>query len=395
MMNYKNLQTPCFILSEQDLASNIQGFQRALQNNFENVIVGYSVKTNSLPYCLAVAKQYGCYAEVVSYNEYALALKLGFPQSHIIYNGPLKSKETFLKAIVSGAIVNIETWREIEWLQALPTDKVYQVGLRLNIDISDISPADENHEKDDSRFGFAAKTDEFGIAVAQISKLHHICLAGIHTHRTSRTRSLDFYRHTIDYALQVIEKYGLCLKYWDLGGGFFGPMPGKPTFNDYSAAMADKLLPKLKDLTIIVEPGNALVASCFDYVFEVIDVKHHNEQYYVTTNGTRNDVDPFFQKRDYFKTIIHQKPEVKVPEQQIICGSTCLEYDRMFNIDGGGTLLKVGDQIIFNRVGAYTMALTPLFIHYFPCVYLKKTDGSLELVRDEWTEYEFIQNSKY
>ena len=69
---------------------------------------------------------------------------------------------------------------------------------------------------------------------------------------------------------------------------------------------------------------------------------------------------------DLTNNIIYQEPEVKVPEQQINCGSTCLEYDRMFKIDGGDTLLKVGDQIIFNRVGAYTMALTPLFIHYFP-----------------------------
>ena len=32
----------------------------------------------------------------------------------------MKSKSTFLEAIAGGAIVNIETKREIEWLKELP-----------------------------------------------------------------------------------------------------------------------------------------------------------------------------------------------------------------------------------------------------------------------------------
>lgn len=84
-----------------------------------------------------------------------------------------------------------------------------------------------------------------------------------------------------------------------------------------------------------------------------------------------------------------------VEEAQVICGSTCLEYDRLFTIEDGNQLLQVGDQIIYNRVGAYTMCLTPLFIHYFPIVYLRNQQGELKVIREEWTENEFVNKSIY
>ena len=52
--------------------------------------IGYSFKTNSLPWVLSFMKEHGCYAEVVSENEYELAEYIGF--EHIIYNGPVKGK---------------------------------------------------------------------------------------------------------------------------------------------------------------------------------------------------------------------------------------------------------------------------------------------------------------
>lgn len=392
---YQNLQTPCFVLLENELHESVLGFRRALQNKFRKSIIGYSVKTNSLPYCLSVVRDLGCYAEVVSYNEFRLALQTGFVPGHIIYNGPMKSRETFLDALASDAVVNIETWREIEWLKALPQNRTYKVGIRLNIDISDVSPADENHEEDNSRFGFSAESDDFARAVEAVRSMRNIQLAGLHTHRTSGTRSVDFYKHTIAYAKEVIGKYRLHLEYWDLGGGYFGPMPNKPTYEEYARAFDDALGPDFSDLTIIVEPGNALVASAFDYVSKVIDVKQHGGKYYITTDATRNDIDPFFHKTDYFKSLFMQGASPAVNQQQIVAGSTCLEYDRLFTIPPRQQLLQEGDRIVFHRVGAYTMALTPLFIHYFPMVYVRKADNTFEVVREEWTEKEFIQNSKY
>lgn len=96
-MQLSNLKTPCFILDSDKLVSNVLEFKRALNSRFSNHCIGYSIKTNSLPYMLHMLNELGCYAEVVSYTEYALALQVGFEKSHIVYNGPAKDKETFFR----------------------------------------------------------------------------------------------------------------------------------------------------------------------------------------------------------------------------------------------------------------------------------------------------------
>lgn len=390
------LSTPCFILDEAELKRSIDGFTQTLQKRFSQSIVGYSVKTNSLPYALHVANEMGTYAEVVSFDEYHLALKCGFSKDHIIYNGPMKSKETFLDAICHHARVNIETKRELEWLKELPLDQHFEVGIRLNVNISKVSMPDADGENDNSRFGFSDETEDFVQAIIFIRDLPNVMLAGLHIHRTTHTRSVDFYRHSIHYAAQIISKYQLNLSYLDVGGGYFGIFANKPTYEEYSQAFYEALkVEGLEHLMVIVEPGNALVASAFSFLSEVIDVKHVEPHcYFITTDGSRNDIDPFFKKSDYIKEFLfHDHEERPIVAQQIISGCTCLEYDRMFCCTDQPKF-SVKDRILYHNVGAYTMCLTPLFIRYIPNVYVKSENG-FQLVREQWTASEYIQKSKF
>ena len=384
-----SLQTPCFIFDPVELGRSVDGFQKALDKNFKNSIVGYSVKTNSVPTCMKLAGEKGAYAEVVSHDEYELALLCGFEKNRIVYNGPMKSKETFLDAVENGAIVNIETKRELDWLEELSFDKQYSVGIRLNVNISHVSPEDADGDNDNSRFGFSDEMSEFSDAIKKIESLTNVRLAGLHIHRTSHSRSIRFYKASIDFACKTIKKYALKLDYLDVGGGYFGIFPNKPTYQDYSNAFYEVLSAYgLNDLRVIVEPGNALVASCFAFLSEVIDVKHVEDNlWFATTDGSRNDLDPFFKKSSYLSEIIY-KQEKPVVEKQVVSGCTCLEYDRMFALEQK-PLLSVGDRIYYRNVGAYTMCLSPMFIRYIPTIYMK--DGEdYAVVRNHWTAKEHV-----
>ncbi|MDY4753234.1 MAG: diaminopimelate decarboxylase [Prevotella sp.] len=388
----KDLQTPCFILDKEELEKSVKGFQNALKSNFKRSIVGYSVKTNSVPACMKLAGEMGAYAEVVSHDELELARLCGFDSQHIVYNGPMKSKETFLDAVEHGAIVNIETKRELEWLKELPSDGTYKVGLRLNINISHVSPEDADGDNDNSRFGFSDETSEFADAIEYIGGLPNVTLAGLHIHRTAHSRSIRFYKQSIEFACKTIEKYGLKLDYLDVGGGYFGIFPNKPTYQEYSDAFCDVLTSHgLQNLCVIVEPGNALVASCFAFLSEVIDVKHvEKELWFATTDGSRNDLDPFFKKSGYLSEV-HYAQETPVVKEQIVSGCTCLEYDRMFTLTDK-PILSVGDRIYYRNVGAYTMCLSPMFIRYIPNIYLKNK-GDYTLVREKWTANEYAMKN--
>lgn len=220
-MQLSNLKTPCFILDSDKLVSNVLEFKRALNSRFSNHCIGYSIKTNSLPYMLHMLNELGCYAEVVSYTEYALALQVGFEKSHIVYNGPTKDKETFLDAIKNGAYVNIDTKREIEWLNDLNKQHSYKVGIRVNLNLGKISPEDAKEGESDSRFGFSFENGELEEAINKIQLCKNVKLGGLHLHRTSLTRSLNVYRNICKYAIRIINSLGLELDYIDVGGGYF------------------------------------------------------------------------------------------------------------------------------------------------------------------------------
>ena len=388
----RELSSPCFILDEEELSRSINGFRDALQESFTDFTLGYSVKTNSLPYCLNFVRSKNCFAEVVSADEYHVVKLCGYKTNQIIYNGPLKSKETFLEAVKGGAIVNIETKRELAWLGELPKDGVFNVGLRLNINISQISIEDADGANDNSRFGFSDQTSEFSDALSVINGLPNVHLSGIHIHRTAHSRSVRFYRNSLRYACEIIRKYRLLLDYIDIGGGFFGIFSQKPTYREYVCAFKEVLVEYgMHTLSVIVEPGNALVASCFHFLSEVIDVKHiEKERWFITIDGSRNDLDPFFRKDGYMYDVYYTGEGPSVPEQ-VISGCTCLEYDRLFTLYDG-TLLQSGDKILFKNVGAYTMCLSPLFIRFFPNVYAV-SGGQFKLVREKWGAKEYLLKS--
>ena len=237
MIDYKVFHTPCFIFDEEEFKRGVDGFSEALAEHFGRVTMGYSVKTNSLPYALRMAHRYGCRAEVVSHDEYRLARLCGFEPREIIYNGPMKSRETFVEAVTCGAIVNIETKRELAWLDGLPEGSVYNIGLRLNINISHVSSDDADGDDDNSRFGFSDESSEFAEAMEFIASRPKLRLAGLHIHRTAHSRSPRFYEKSVAYAASVIRKHDLQLDYLDTGGGYFGIFPDKPTFKDYAGAI--------------------------------------------------------------------------------------------------------------------------------------------------------------
>ena len=79
-----------------------------------------------------------------------------------------------------------------------------------------------------------------------------------------------------------------------------------------------------------------------------------------------------------------------IEKSQWVCGATCMEYDRLFEIVDD-VALQPGDRIVYDTAGGYTMCLNPLFIHYFPAIWIEKMDGRLYLAREPWTNDEYMQ----
>lgn len=386
------MKTPYYVIDQKELDDNFRRLKLALDTHWENGIIGYSYKTNALPWVISHFDALGCYAEVVSEDEYNLAKYIGVAKDRIIYNGPIKTKETFLEAIANGCIVNIDSQRELDWLSDAET-KDGKIGLRVNFDIEKSCPGQSQCAEEGGRFGFCFENGEFEKALRKLEG-QGFKISGLHLHTSSKSRGLDIYRAIAEMACCIADKYDLQLDYVDVGGGFFGGLPTKPQFADYIALMADILKGKFdpQSTKLIVEPGMAVIGAPIKYVTTVIDIKDTEYNRFVITDGSRTNIDPLMTKNGYFHHYIRQKETQNLPKQ-VVCGYTCMEHDRLFTAKDEPAL-SVDDQIIYEKVGAYTMCLTPLFIKYFPDVYV--SDGqTLQKIRNAWSPEEYVQKSIY
>lgn len=385
------MKTPYFLIHQDILDKNIVDFQSALDDIWPNSNLAYSVKTNSLPWLLKNLHSRGILAEVVSDEEYDLARLCGYSDSQIVFNGPIKGEEHFKEAVENGSIINLDSKRDLEFLSQYAKARMC-VGIRVNVPASYFPPEDIGYEEDGFRFGFCVENGDFARVLEIIERNVPDAKLGLHLHCNSITRSVGVYRAIAKYAASLISKYKLSLNYIDMGGGYFGGVEGKPTPKHYISAIRDELAGVVdQSITkLIVEPGSAIIGSAVDLHTSVLDVKDTSLARIVTTDGSRIHIDPLWAKSRYMYTMdcrLHGKKE-----RQIICGYTCMDHDRIMVIENQPEL-SIGDQIIYNRVGAYSMTFGGMFIRYYPEVYVQ-TNDAFEIVRKriEPCEYYTIHN---
>ena len=384
-------KTPYFLIDEESLDNNFQYLRESLETSWGNYIIGYSYKTNALPWIVNHFKRLGCYAEVVSDDEYELAISIGVQKKHIIYNGIAKNKETFLEAIRNHAIVNIDAEYEIDWLNELDEGD-YSVGIRCNFDLESMCPGQTQCGEDGERFGFCYENEELKRAIERIEKTG-VKVTGLHLHKSSKTRMPDIYRAIAEIAVEISRKYQLSLSYIDIGGGFFGGLRTKPQFPEYFDMVSGILKQQFNpsETKIIIEPGMAVIGASVDYVTTVIDTKRTTRNTFVVTDGSRTQIDPLMTKSNYFYEIQRLNEDRITVNRQVISGFTCMEHDRLFDLLDDKEVLP-GDRIIYHKVGAYTMCLSPLFIKWFPEVYVKTLSGVVK-VRNRWRTEDYKNRS--
>ncbi|MBP5608606.1 MAG: pseudaminic acid cytidylyltransferase [Lachnospiraceae bacterium] len=387
------LKTPYYRVDEEALDKDIKLLKDSLAASWGNCVHSYSVKTNALPWLLDKLRSEGFYAEIVSKEEFELAIRLGYEAAHIIYNGPIKDRTVFEKVINAGGIVNIDSHEEEVWLKEL-SDKMdsINIGIRVNYDISTLVPDEQLADDEGSRFGYCYENGELSRVIGFIGALKNVKISGLHLHSSTRSRSVNAYRALAKVAVKLAEEFKLEPDYIDMGGGYYGGLKDKPDYSDYMPAIAEELKKAFdpQKTKLIVEPGVSLISSCFEFVTSVLDVKKIRDHRYIVTDGSRLYLNPQITRRWYPHRIEYSSDDRKTAPSQMICGHTCMEYDRLFEIENEKEL-TAGDRVVFTNAGGYTLCLSPLFIRYFPAVYVKRSDGCLFTARRPWTNDDYMQ----
>lgn len=400
------METPYFLLDEPILQRYFDMLTNALKENWPNYIIGYSFKTNSLPWLVEFYKKQGAYAEVVSKDEYGLAKYLGFSDNEIVYNSPYKDEASFRKVILAGGYVNIDSKQELTWLTRLSEEmtdgslslhgREISVGIRVNFDLESMCPGETTMGETSGRFGFCYENDEFAKALSYVRGLSHVKVSGLHLHSSSKSRSVQIFRSIAQMACRLKREFALDdLDYVDVGGGYCGGMEGRPEYPDYFPVIAEELSKEFDRARtkLIVEPGISLISKGSFFVTSVIDVRDIRDTRYLITDGSRFNIDATMIKSSYLYHTRLQNPAATPLKKQEITGYTCMECDRLFTMENSPEL-QMGDQIIYENVGGYTISLNPLFIQYFPAVYVRNGE-QMTCVRKKWTAKEYVQGNRW
>ena len=382
------MQTPYFLISQKNLDANICDFKNALEKIWPKSQLAYSVKTNSLPWILRYLNTKGVFAEVVSDEEYLLAKTCGFEDSEIVFNGPIKGKEQMKNALYNKAIVNLDSKSDLANLMTSDFELDGNVGIRINPNPNIFEANDIGYSEDGFRFGFSDESGEFFDALKTVKK--KTVRVGLHLHCNSVSRSKNVYIALARYAASLIRKYGLSVSFIDIGGGFFGGVPGKTTPVEYIRAIKRELegTVNINETKLIIEPGSAIIGSVVDLVTSVVDIKTTAKSRIVTTDGSRIHIDPLWIKKNYMYSTTTDINASKYP-RQIICGYTCMDHDRLMVVENEREF-SVGDRIIYHRVGAYSMTFGGMFIRYYPPVYVCG-ENETYLVRDRISVDDYIK----
>lgn len=393
------LQTPYFVIDEPILNRYYDMLVNSLSANWNNYLVGYSFKTNSLPWLVSYVKKRGAYAEVVSEDEYSLAKYMGYHDNEIVYNGPYKKEQSFCNVLLAGGIVNLDSMQEIRWLTNLVNKcprKTFSVGIRANFNLEKMCPGETTMGEVSGRFGFCYETGRFAEALTILQNIPNVSVTGLHLHSSSKSRSVNIFRSIARMACQLKTEFDLDLSYIDLGGGYCGGMEGRPEYPDYFPAIAEELGKCFtpEHTKLIVEPGISLISKCTTFVTSVFDTRDIKATRYVMTDGSRFNIDPTMIKSSHLFHVEQTAAESRpILGSQVISGFTCMEVDRLFTYTDQPELVP-GDRIIYENVGGYTMSLNPLFIQYFPAVYVRN-GNDMRTVRKKWTPEEYVQGSEW
>ncbi|MCD6091536.1 MAG: alanine racemase [Bacteroidales bacterium] len=382
--------SPVFVFSEKTIRETYSEAKRAFETRYPKVQFAWSYKTNYLDAICSIFHEEGSWAEVVSGFEFNKALSLGVNGSQILFNGPEKSEADLTLAIENNASIHIDHFDELYLLieTARKLNKKARVSIRINLDAG-IYPIWD-------RFGFNYENGEAWNAINRIMLADNLELIGLHTHIGTYIMVGSAYAiaasKLANLYVAIHRKFDYWLKYIDLGGGFASKntlkgayMPGTetcPSFDDYAEAITNALIsseiPHENLPLLFLETGRAMIDDAGYLLTTTLANKRLN-------NGKNSlvidaGVNLLFTSFWYNLGIFPSKETSSFTEETTIYGPLCMNIDVIRD-----TIvfpqIKVGDQLVIERVGAYNVSQWMQFINYRPNVVLIDLEGKTHIIR--------------
>ncbi|MBY5993344.1 diaminopimelate decarboxylase [Ferrimonas balearica] len=349
--------TPCYVYSRATIERHFHAFDRAVGDHPH--LICYAVKANSNLAVLNLLARLGSGFDIVSGGELARVLQAGGDPAKVVFSGVGKTSAEMRQALEAGIhCFNVESEAELERLNAVAGQmgRVAPVSLRVNPDVDAGTHPYISTGLKENKFGIAMERAE---AVFQrAAALPHLAVKGADCHIGSQLTSLPPFIDALDRLLALVDRLaeqGITLSHLDVGGGlgvrYDEETPPQP--DEYARALRERLGDR--PLTLILEPGRAIMANAGVLVTEVEYLKAGEDRDFAIVDAAMNDlIRPSLYSA--WQAIIPLKPRDEPSRVYDVVGPVCETGD--FLGKGRELTIQPGDLLAVRSAGAYgfTMA---------------------------------------
>lgn len=288
----KNHGTPLFIYSRATIERHWHAFDQAAGERPH--MVCYAVKANSNIAVLNIMARLGSGFDIVSKGELCRVIEAGGDVSKVVFSGVGKTSEEIAFALERGIYCfNVESAAELDRIQAVAKklDKRAPISFRVNPDVDAGTHPYISTGLKENKFGISI--DEAPALYQKAQQYSHIDVKGIDSHIGSQLTQVAPFLDALDRVLLLVDKLneqGIALSHIDVGGGlgvcYDDEQPPHP--QEYAKAIADKLTGR--DLTLLYEPGRAIMANAGVLITEVELIKTNAGRNFAIVDAAMNDL---------------------------------------------------------------------------------------------------------
>jgi diaminopimelate decarboxylase len=349
-------QLPAYVYDLDTLDTHVAMIRAALPPSVE---LYYAVKANPDPAVLRTVARHADGLEVSSGGElrHAASAAPGLP---LAFGGPGKTEAELAEAVRAGALLHVESQRELRMLAAVAEGRSADVLLRANPDV--LVPGEK-------ALVMGGTPGPFGMDPEDLSKCAVLLpgtdlrLRGLHAHLASGLGvrpALDAAAGVLRFARSWCARAGLRHPVITVGGGMAVDyrLPGACFgWEEYGRGLAGLARP---GETLRIEPGRAVTAYCGWYLTRVLDLKRSRGTVFaVVAGGTHHLRTPVAKGHDQPFSVI---PDETWPHRWVrpcvgaepvtVTGQLCTPRDVLAR-EVRVRRLRVGDLIAFGLAGAY------------------------------------------
>ena len=393
----KQYPTPFHLYDEKGIRENARKVNAAFSWN-KGFKEYFAVKATPNPYILKILKEEGCGTDCSSLTELMMSDACDFSGHEIMFSSNATPPEDFEMAAKLGAIINLDDFTHIDFVEKvlgkLPETMCCRLNTGGNFELSN-GIMDTPGE---AKYGFTREQLTEGYKKMMDKGVKHY---GLHAFLASNTKTNEYYpalaRILFKTAVELKEETGASIEFINLSGGVGIPYHPDEQANDIMAigegvrqAFEEILVPAgLGDVAIFTEMGRFMLGPYGHLIARAIHEKHIYKEYIGLDACACNLMRPAMYG-SYHHITVAGKEDAPCDHVYDVTGSLCENNDK-FAIDRKLPKIDIGDLIIIHDTGAHGFAMGYNYNGKLRSAeILLKEDGSTQMIRRAETPADYF-----